>query len=810
MELYKLRYNLYNYLIDNDIKFNLLFKSINISKYLIIFIYSFFILIIISDNSKISYTIVLFFIIVMLLIYLIISLNVKLDNIKNSKDFINYAIVFRLFNQIFNDSYNSNEIAGYINDDEYPKNEQDYKIKNHIIPHIESLSVADIKNKIYQYISRSGALPESLEDKAIIIKDNLNSINTYTPLTKTSITGTDNYYIKITSDTIIRVPTTSEVDILVVGGGGGGANNFLLYNSYNYPGGGGGAGAVIYKQGFILNRSLYKITIGAGGAGETTTPSKNGNDTIIINNKNEIIFKAIGGGGGTKWGEIQKNGGSGGGAGYYFNNGIVINNSGIALDTNIPAGIHGNEGGNCNSQDCGGGGGGAGSRGTSVWGVVKGKGGDGIAVSITGDNNYYGGGGSGGGGGGAQIGGLGGGGSGGGIGESGGNGIANTGGGGGGGYTAGGSGGSGVVIIKFKNTVDTPSSITIALTMDNIIIIKLATVYFVVVFDDYNREDEDEIIKEIYKNTIELLDNHYKNYVEFIYKYNSYTEDTFYKYFYLINVDKLEEYKNSNKSLILIKIYNYLREYFIKKTNFTPVVNNKKIDSIIYGENSHNYLKTFYNTLLEINKNLTYYENISKDGIYEYSQGLIKNKCLLKFIDINDNDKYLILKKYIFICIDESNEFHKYIKDNYEMNKNKLVSEIENEEGLIIENVIINISSVYSTSTPPTKTYFLIDIERLNKLLKAKNNDLDKKRTHINSYILTIYQKLLDNYNYDINLNKQFENFDILFDTNKDIDRIMARLIDDFNYTYFLTIIIVIILLTIIFHIFFIEFFRYI
>ena len=114
METYKLRYNLYNYLIDNDINFTLTIGSKNVSKYFILAIYIFFILIIISDTSKISYIVVFFIIFGILFIYLSFIIDNKITKIIENKDFIDFCILFRLFNCIFIDSYNSNKIPIYI------------------------------------------------------------------------------------------------------------------------------------------------------------------------------------------------------------------------------------------------------------------------------------------------------------------------------------------------------------------------------------------------------------------------------------------------------------------------------------------------------------------------------------------------------------------------------------------------------------------------------------------------------------------------------------------------------------------------
>jgi hypothetical protein len=207
------------------------------------------------------------------------------------------------------------------------------------------------------------------------------------------------------------------VEVLVVAGGGGCGGH----------GGGGGAGGLIYNSAYQLNNaSAITVTVGGGGAG-TGGPANGANGSNSVFGS----LTAIGGGGGA-YALPGSNGGSGGGGGY--------NGSTGGLGT---AG-QGNDGGKGNGGTNlpGGGGGGAGQVGGNNVGTTSGKGGDGLAFSISGTSTYY----AGGGGGGGYpsndpgAGGLGGG------GTAYGNGTANTGGGGGAGA---GSGGSGIIIVRY-------------------------------------------------------------------------------------------------------------------------------------------------------------------------------------------------------------------------------------------------------------------------------------------------------------------------------------------------------------------------
>ena len=270
--------------------------------------------------------------------------------------------------------------------------------------------------------------------------------------------------VGLTGQTQYTFTTTEALtcDILIVGGGGaGGSAN----------GAGGGAGALIYVTSQTLN-GTYNIRVGNGG---TTTARgvspTTGFASSISNNSGVNIYLARGGGGGAPPYVSAASGGSGGGT-------QGDTSVGTALTTNIPAGSYGYNGGVGSlgsggepqaSAYSGGGGGGAGATGnnsTIISGNAKaGDGGIGRQINITGTLTYY----AGGGGGGvcdsyshtAGSGGLGGGGN----GKKSTNGDAGTpgtgGGGGGGGnqFTisqdrAGGNGGSGIVIIRYRRTID--------------------------------------------------------------------------------------------------------------------------------------------------------------------------------------------------------------------------------------------------------------------------------------------------------------------------------------------------------------------
>jgi len=166
-----------------------------------------------------------------------------------------------------------------------------------------------------------------------------------------------------------------EVEVLVVAGGGSGAELF----------GGGGAGGLIYASSIgVAQGTGYTITIGAGGASQSTYQN-NGN-----NGSNSSAFGLVtigGGGGGVQ--SVGLNGGSGGGGGDW---------AGIGYGGGVGTTGQGNNGGQgepTGYDGSGGGGGGAGQAGQTGAVLQAGKGGDGLPYSISGFSTYYAGGGGG-------------------------------------------------------------------------------------------------------------------------------------------------------------------------------------------------------------------------------------------------------------------------------------------------------------------------------------------------------------------------------------------------------------------------------
>ena len=247
-----------------------------------------------------------------------------------------------------------------------------------------------------------------------------------------------------------KKPTEVEYLVVAGGGGGGGGSTSQLGGA-----GGGGAGGFLTAAGYLLTQgTTYTVTVGSGGAGGD--PNVAG---AAGSNSTFDTVTSIGGGGGAYGfsGAAGSPGGSGGGGdGNGSAGGTATTGQGFSGFTS--------------STGSGGGGGGAGSTGYAINSGQQ-CGGTGIASSITGKKVFY----AGGGGGatyanfgpyinlplgGADIGGVGGGSPN--AANSARPGISNTGSGGGGAsqYLVGAKGGSGIIIIRYPQTLSPPTAVT--------------------------------------------------------------------------------------------------------------------------------------------------------------------------------------------------------------------------------------------------------------------------------------------------------------------------------------------------------------
>lgn len=333
---------------------------------------------------------------------------------------------------------------------------------------LSALSATDPESTPVTYALANGsALPSgvSLNGSTGVISGTLPAITTDTVYTFT-INASDGVNVIPRSFSITSI-AAFEVAALVIGGGGGGGNDV---------GGGGGAGGVLYKAAHEISRgTAITVTVGNGGTG--ADPGNNGQGSQF-----DVLVANGGGGGGYYYGGVGIDGGSGGGAAGRDNG--SYSNGGAATQTSNNGGIgYGNSGGGASggnnyvgaggggagavgestANDGSGGAGGAGLSTWSVWGLATDSGHDVSGV------RWFAGGGSGGSNQGqSSVPGSNGGGGRGAVRSSGTNtayasGIANTGGGGGGsgaGGAAPGNGGSGIVIIRYPDTLADAVSVT--------------------------------------------------------------------------------------------------------------------------------------------------------------------------------------------------------------------------------------------------------------------------------------------------------------------------------------------------------------
>lgn len=307
---------------------------------------------------------------------------------------------------------------------------------------------------------------------------NFTASGSSSPLTVTGLTGgtTYSFTVKATnsygvgtasaSSNSLSIPFTISATYLMVAGGGAGA----------YYGAGGGAGGLVYNSATLNSGVQYTVVIGAGGTGSTSgqTATDGGVSTFFG-------ATAYGGGHGGQSGQGGGgNGGSGGGGGSGDSSNVAqVPGKGVYPgSTYIDAVRQGYDGGagQPGNMDYAGGGGGAGAAGTSSASGANGNGGTGSSAYSAllttasagvdvGGTRYIAGGGGGAGWSGSGTGGSGGGGAGTRTGP-GGAGVANSGGGGGGtsytsfGGTIGGNGGSGVLIVRYADTLPAASSTT--------------------------------------------------------------------------------------------------------------------------------------------------------------------------------------------------------------------------------------------------------------------------------------------------------------------------------------------------------------
>ena len=349
----------------------------------------------------------------------------------------------------------SNRVKIYVNGEQvtsfasatYPSQNYNTQINNTVIHQIARNPYAPYYQQFDGYLTEVNFV----DGQALTPSDfgNYDAITgVWKPKKYTGTYGTNGFYLPMNQ----TVETYDATYLSVAGGGGGGTD----------VAGGGGAGGYLTGTTTLIPTNVYTATIGAGGAGAPNSSTKGtsgGNSSLIGSG---VSITSIGGGGG---GSLNNRNGLSGGSG-----GAGTNPGGVA-GAGTPG--QGFAGGISSGTQAGGGGGGASEIGVnSAPGNTGGRGGNGLASSITGTSITYAGGGGGGGySGTASNGGTGGGGKGEGYGSDGSgtagtNGLGGGGGGGGGGAVGyGKAGGSGVVILrvptaKYTGTVTGSPTVT--------------------------------------------------------------------------------------------------------------------------------------------------------------------------------------------------------------------------------------------------------------------------------------------------------------------------------------------------------------
>ena len=106
-ELYKLRYNLSNYLIYDDENYLTLVENFIYWKILIFVIFAIIIFVILINYNEINLISIFFIICSILFIYYSYNIEIDLNNIKNNEELINYSNYYKLANAIFIENFNN-------------------------------------------------------------------------------------------------------------------------------------------------------------------------------------------------------------------------------------------------------------------------------------------------------------------------------------------------------------------------------------------------------------------------------------------------------------------------------------------------------------------------------------------------------------------------------------------------------------------------------------------------------------------------------------------------------------------------------
>lgn len=146
--------------------------------------------------------------------------------------------------------------------------------------------------------------------------------------------------------------TTTSITLFLVGGGGGGGGSAIGSNDHAVVGGGGGGGCVVKTTATVVPGTTYTVTIGAGGAGGTSTAAGSIGSDSTITGSGFTTITALGGGGapsgnrssgvyysgtarGTSGGAYGFQGSVSGGGGGAGGNGISYNGASPSTDLSV-------------------------------------------------------------------------------------------------------------------------------------------------------------------------------------------------------------------------------------------------------------------------------------------------------------------------------------------------------------------------------------------------------------------------------------------------------------------------------------------
>jgi hypothetical protein len=187
-------------------------------------------------------------------------------------------------------------------------------------------------------------------------------------------------------------------DYLIVAGGGGAGGDRSSNTKLDFAGG-GGAGGLLYHAGYDITLSGGSVSVVVGDGGDGGAVQRQGANGVAswigLSESDRLLVPGGGGGGGSTQNMNGLSGGSGGGGGGGSNRAYGGGGNGPALTADLSAiditgvlGYSGGSGGNSGGTDAGGGGGGATQAGKSANNATPGSGGAGWSPASSGETSW--------------------------------------------------------------------------------------------------------------------------------------------------------------------------------------------------------------------------------------------------------------------------------------------------------------------------------------------------------------------------------------------------------------------------------------